>query len=71
MENDIHSINDHYHVIHEEADETSSVGSGITPRRLEEEEEELARINEELTSRSHKEPWYIREDKTSKPEIVF
>ena len=37
--------------IPEEADEASSVGGDeITPRRLEEDQEELARINEELTS---------------------
>ena len=37
--------------IPEEADEASSVGGDdVTPRRLEEDQEELARINEELNS---------------------
>ncbi len=36
--------------IPEEADEASSVGDEITPRRLEEDQEEIARINEELNS---------------------
>jgi len=51
-EGDITSFNDHWQkedAIPEESEGNSSI-DGITPRRLEEDEEEIAKINEELMS---------------------
>ena len=63
--------NNKWDEIKEEDDETSSVGSGITPRRLEEDQEELAWIKEELTSRSKKSPIRDILEIPTRPEIVY